>query len=263
MSFIFPGIIMQFREIREKLAGIPIMPPEDGKLLYDFVLNNPVEEILELGFLHGVSTCYMAAALQEKGKGKILTIDCKEINDLKPSIHELLEKTCLGKYVEPVYANTSYTWELMIIIEGRTYENKCQPLYDFCFIDGAHSWAVDGFAFFLVEKLLKPGGWLLFDDLDWSYSMSQGLKDTDLVKNMPDDEKNTPQIERVFSLLVAQHPEFTNFKVQKRFGWAQKKDNLNMEKALNANPIDALYSMQSIVPDIMSILRKIKYRIKK
>jgi hypothetical protein len=149
------------------------------------------------------------------------------------------------------------------VIESKSKDGKCVPFFDFCFIDGAHSWAVDGFAFFLVEKLLKQGGWLLFDDLDWSYSMSQGLKDTDFVKNMPEDEKNTAQIERVFSLLVAQHQEFTNFNVQKRFGWAQKKYKTNMEKSKIADPIDALYSMQSIVPDIKSILRKIKYKLKK
>ena len=33
--------------------------------------------------------------------------------------------------------------------------NICQPIYDFCFIDGSKNWTIDSSAFFLVDKLLK------------------------------------------------------------------------------------------------------------
>ncbi|MGL5809687.1 MAG: hypothetical protein ACRCYQ_07075, partial [Nocardioides sp.] len=75
-------------------------------------------------------------------------------------------------------------------------------VFDFAFIDGAHSWFVDGLAFFLVDKLLKPGAWVLFDDLDWTYATSPTLSQTELVRSMPEDERNTPQIGKVFELLV-------------------------------------------------------------
>jgi hypothetical protein len=53
-------------------------------------------------------------------------------------------------------------------------EVHADPIYDFCYIDGGHSWDVSGFGFFLVEKLVRPGGWLLFDDLDWTYERMIG-----------------------------------------------------------------------------------------
>ena len=45
----------------------------------------------------------------------------------------------------------------MKIIEERSTEGKCNPLFDFCYIDGSHSWLVDGLAFF-SRKIVKTEG---------------------------------------------------------------------------------------------------------
>ena len=34
----------------------------------------------------------------------------------------------------------------------RLCDGAIEPIYDFCFLDGAHSWEVDGFALLLVER---------------------------------------------------------------------------------------------------------------
>jgi hypothetical protein len=47
-------------------------------------------------------------------------------------------------YFEP----TSYTWRMMKMLE----EDE-GPRFDLCYLDGAHSWFVDGFAFFLIDRL--------------------------------------------------------------------------------------------------------------
>ena len=83
----------------------------------------------------------------------------------------------------------------------------------------------DGLAFYLVEKLLLPGAWLLFDDLDWTYATSPALRDTERVREMPEDERTTPQIGKVFDLLVRQHPAFDSFRVEGAWGWAHKRAN--------------------------------------
>lgn len=137
-------------------------------------------------------------------------------------IHELLRRAGLEDIVTPVIAQSSYTWELMKLIERRS-NGRCRPMFDSCFIDGAHSWDVDGFAFFLVEKLLKPGGWLLLDDLDWTYARSPSLRHTERVLAMPLGERTTPQVGKVFDLLVRQHPSFEEFSVEGSWGWAQKR----------------------------------------
>src|SRR5258707_1117285 len=76
---------------------------------------------------------------------------------------ELLARLGLAGFVDVVHARRSYTWELMRLIESRVVEGRCRPFFDLCFVDGAHTWDTDGLAFFLVEKLLRPGGWVVFD----------------------------------------------------------------------------------------------------
>jgi hypothetical protein len=81
---------------------------------------------------------------------------------------------------------------------------------------------VDGFAFFLADRLLKPGGWMLFDDLDWTYATGATLGNTEQVRLMPREERETAQVGKVFDLLVRRHPSCGEFKVDESWGWAQK-----------------------------------------
>jgi hypothetical protein len=149
-----------------------------------------------------------------------MTIDQDSARQRQPDIHTLLDRTGLLDWVQPIHTPTSYTWELMRLIEGTP---AGQWRFDFAFIDGAHSWFVDGFAFFLVDRLLKPGSWILFDDLDCTYATSLTLRDTELVKAIPDDERNTAQVGKVFDLLVRGHPQYDQFRVDESWGWARKK----------------------------------------
>ncbi|MGH8903216.1 MAG: class I SAM-dependent methyltransferase [Egibacteraceae bacterium] len=181
--------------------------------------------MLELGFAHGVSTCYLAAAVAANGGGSVLTFDNRTALVRSPSIAELLDHLELEAFVTPVFAERSYTWELMKLIEIHTRAGMCRPAFDFCFIDGAHSWEVDGFAFFLVEKLLLPGSWMLFDDLDWTFATSPALGHTAMVRSMPIAERVTPQIGRVFDLLVRQHSNVDEFRMDGSWGWAHKRQH--------------------------------------
>jgi hypothetical protein len=65
---------------------------------------------------------------------------------------------CSYKYLD------SYNWGLKQLMERRGTE----PLFDYVYIDGAHTWAIDALAFFLCDVLLKPGGYLDFDDYGWT-----------------------------------------------------------------------------------------------
>ena len=214
----------EFGKIARILQDIPHTSAEQGLNLYNFVLENRVRNILELGFAHGTSTCYLAAALARgPSEGRVVTIDNRSALGLQPSIFDLLERTGLQRLVTPILAHRSYTWELMKLIEKRTHHGTCHPLFDFVFIDGAHSWDTDGLAFFLANKLLRPGAWILFDDLGWTFGQSPTMKDTETVRNMAEDEIKTPQVAKVFDLLVRQHPDFDSFRVDGWWGWARKR----------------------------------------
>lgn len=248
---------MEFDKVAEVLKDIPYTRPRQGKVLYDFVCRAGVQDILELGFAHGVSTCYLAAALDEHGKGSVLTMDYQTAAEHVPNIFTLLEQTNLGQYVTTVLTDTSYTWGLMKLIEQQTEDGVCHPRFDFCFVDGGHLWEVDGFAFFLVEKLLRPGGWILFDDVYWTYADDKG--NPAITEVVPEEQRTVSQIERVFSLLVCQHPSFENTTIRGKWGWAQKRSKV-LGTQTSRNIVKEVYSQQNIIVDIISIINKFRYR---
>lgn len=209
---------MEIEKIRAKLDGIPHMTFAQAKAMTDLILKNRPDHILELGFRHGVSTCYMAGALDEIGGGEITTIDLASARGAEPNVLDLLEALGLSRFVTAYFEPTSYTWRLMQMLEAEE-----PPQFDLCYIDGAHDWATDGFAFFLVDRLLTPGGLIIFDDLDWTYSRSPTLRNTEKVRLMPKEERTLPQVRKVFELLVVTHPGYGDFMEKDGWAYARKK----------------------------------------
>lgn len=195
-------------KVKNVVGDLPFMSLERAEMLSNFFDDNNISNILELGFNYGVSTCYMASALEQLNGGSVVTIDLESAISRKPNIDQLLEKNNLSDRVTVYYEPTSYTWRLMKLLE----ENS-EPRFNFCYIDGAHSWFVDGFAFFLVDRLLKPNGWILFDDLNWSYEKSPSLREKDWVKAMPKEEREALQVKKIWDILVKTHPRYGNFKI--------------------------------------------------
>lgn len=211
---------MRFEAVDTAVAGVQYMKPKQGQQVYEFLLRNRLRRVLELGFAHGKSTCYLAAAVDELGgdDAHVLTIDKRNARDRSPNIYELLDRCGLAGRVTPVFAETSYTWELL-----RLLERDPQPAFDFAYIDGGHTWDVTGFGFFLVDRLLAPGGWVLFDDLDWTVAGSRGLENATWAKQLPAEQRTTPQVRKVFELLVRTHPGYQQVQEQAGWGWARKR----------------------------------------
>jgi predicted O-methyltransferase YrrM len=210
---------VKFEDVDAAVAGVQFMTTKQAKQVYQFLIEHKLSRVLELGFAHGKSTCYLAAAVDELGgDGHVLTLDRAGSRDRSPNIHQLLDKTGLTRLVTPVFADTSYTWELMKLLERQP-----QPGFDFAYIDGGHTWDVTGYGFLLVDRLLAPGGWVLFDDLDWTIAGSPGLRDADWAKNLPEEQRTTPQVRKVFELLVATHPGYDNVHEKDGWGWARKR----------------------------------------
>jgi hypothetical protein len=173
---------------------------------------------------------YVAAALDEIGAGHITGVDLERAREWfkDPSIDNLLERTGLGRYVTVYRERLSYTWFLRGKIEEQTKRHRCEPFYDFCYIDGPKNWTIDGCAFFLVDKLLKKNGYILFDDLKWRYATAseyavEKLEECGIqVSEMDAEERNTPHVSLIFKLLVMQHPDYSGFALDGDWAWAEK-----------------------------------------
>lgn len=235
---------MDFETIKDQVDGIPYVLPQMARELYQFVISTRPHRCLELGFAHGVSSCYIAAALSSNGRGHLDTVDLLEgLNWQHPSIEELLAKAGLESFVSIHREHTQYTWFLLQQIKRQTTApgQPCEPLYDFCFIDGAKNWTIDGCAFFLVDKLLKPGGWILFDDVNWVYRkkalQEREVSDGITIRSMSEQELDTPHIAEVFTYLVRQHPGYSNFKLMDDwFAWAQKTPDGSRTVQIDTSP---------------------------
>ena len=170
---------MKFEKIHSLVGHVPFISKENAQILYDHILKYEPENILELGIAHGTATCYMAAALEELGKGTITSVDLKSAAETyKPSAEDQLKSCGLEKYAQVLRYTSGYTWFLHDAIETNTHNDVCQPVYDLCIIDGPKNWTIDGAAFFFVDKLLRKDGWIIFDDYHWSYASADLVRDS-------------------------------------------------------------------------------------
>jgi predicted O-methyltransferase YrrM len=185
----------------EEFGYTPMTSPAVGRLLYELSLSPDVDELLELGTGHGTSTAYIAAALDEKGAGHLTTIDRPSALERDPNVHQVLGRLGLERWVTPVQA-VSYNLVLMRMLEEAVEDDATPPCLDFCFIDGAHTWETDGFAFLLVDRLLRARRWIVLDDVEWSFADSPTLRDTERVQAMTQEERSEHQVHKIVDLLI-------------------------------------------------------------
>jgi predicted O-methyltransferase YrrM len=207
-------------EIRGVLPAAKGMTPGRAQKLYDFIVGSRPRHILHVSPSE-LAAAYMAAALDQVGAGEITGI-YPERAAAGPDA-TLWSDTRLARWITPIRSRAGTEWELMKLIEQHTVDGQCTPVFDLCFVQASRTWNTAALAFFLLEKLLVPGGWIVFDDITWTFGASPSLKDTDSTRRMEADQRTTAQVGKVFSLLVRQHPSFAGFKDDGLWGWARKK----------------------------------------
>jgi len=100
----------------------------------------------------------------------------------------------------------SYNWSLAKLLEEHT-----GPIYDYVFLDGAHTWVVDALTTFLADRLLKVGGYLDFDDYDWTLGGSPTLNPNTFpatAKAYTDEQIAAPQVKMILDLLMRRDPRY-------------------------------------------------------
>jgi predicted O-methyltransferase YrrM len=189
--------------------------PARGEELHDFVRTHGCTRCLELGFANGVGSVYIATALEANGAGKLTSVDIPSALERQPLARELVEAAGLTHRVELVVDPDSYVWWLRRQLREHLQGDRIVPVYDFVFLDGAHTWDTDGLAFAAIDRLVMPGGWVLFDDLDW-------LPSDRAFSNVPDDTLDVPHIRDIWDLLVCTDPSYDELRLDGAWGYAHK-----------------------------------------
>lgn len=122
----------------------------------------------------------------------------KALNDFKRKIPNSIDR--FHYFSNTQKFNDSYNWSLMKLIQA----NQNEPLFDYCFFDGAHTVAIDALNFFLADKLLKVGGYADFDDYNWKLRGSS--LDPKLVPEIndqyTDEQIDSEQVKMIIDILV-------------------------------------------------------------
>lgn len=197
-----------------------LLPEVAMKDIYDCIVENKLSSGIELGTGHGATSCVIAAAMEEIGGGRLVTID-KTLH-MPANVNVLKEHSGIGDNLEFVLEPLGYNWYLADLIAKQTSDDFCAPIFDFCLIDGAHEFEPDALAFTLVAKLLKPGAWVVLDDLNFYLRSMSFWRETH--GHLSDRELDTCQIGMVWDYLVKQRPDFTDFRITDngRVGWTRK-----------------------------------------
>ncbi len=96
----------------------------------------------------------------------------------------------------------SYCWPLAKLC----LENEGgSGIFDLAYLDGAHALSHDGLACVLLKKLIRKGGYLVLDDLNWSFANSEVQNPTVFpqIRSMYTDEQiNALQVGMVARLFM-------------------------------------------------------------
>jgi hypothetical protein len=102
--------------------------------------------------------------------------------------------------------NDSYNWALAKLIAS----NSRGGLFDYCFLDGAHTFAVDALCFLLCDRLLRPGGYMDFDDYGWTLrgSSLDPAHVPQIAAQYSDEQIDTAQVKMIVETLVRPDPRY-------------------------------------------------------
>jgi predicted O-methyltransferase YrrM len=191
-------------------------------LLLKFVHDWQPRQCLDLGFGHGISTICIASALREIGCDDchVSAIDTKKSRERMPNVEDLLRRAGLMDGVSIQYEEKSINWAFIQMLE-----NSPSARFDLVNINGVRTWYSMGFAAMMAVRLLKPGGWLILNGVDFTLASSSQCNDK-WVRKLPDIEQNTMQVNKVFDLLVKGNDSFSIYRAYGKLYFAQRASEI-------------------------------------
>ena len=154
-----------------KFLSTPCYEVKDylGRLLK----NNPSPlNVAEIGVGYGATSIEIVKMLREEDTFYFYSFQ-DEVDELNEDLSK--QDYCKCKLVPLGNSHTlydSFCWNLgKQVIDP----NNKNGLFDLVFLDGAHSFLFTGLACVLSKKLIRKNGYLILDDLQWSYGNSYNL----------------------------------------------------------------------------------------
>jgi hypothetical protein len=179
----------------------------------EFVRQTNCRSIAEIGIFKGHTSLEFARFLNGQGELHLYDYDdrVRHVADSlgRAGFSNVRPFGCSYKLLD------SYNWSL-----AKTIETHDRPIYDYMFIDGAHSWAVDALTTFLADRLLVVGGYVDFDDYEWSFEVSPSLNPAVFpltAKLYTAEQIAAQQVKMIVNLIVRRDPRYREIVPNKIF----------------------------------------------
>ena len=221
-AFIGKGFrrILRLRELADRLIksdranaprGGAVSGPNYATI--NFIKRTECRHIAEIGIFKGYTSMEFAKFLN--GEGELHLFDYE---DRVRSVAIALEHA--GFRNVRVFGSSyklldSYNWSL-----AKLLDKNAEPIYDYVFIDGAHSWAVDALTAFLADRMLKVRGYLDFDDYDWTFCGSPSCNPSvfPLIRKFYTAEQiASKQVKMIVDLVIKRDPRYQEVVANKIF----------------------------------------------
>lgn len=134
------------------------IPREQGNYLYSLVRHYRPKLTLEVGLANGLSTAFIAAALEANREGSHIAIDPFQQDDWRNAGLELIRRAGLSARLRHI---SDFSHRALADLEREGFSST------FAFVDGAHLFDYVIADFLCIDRVMAVGGLIVFDDSDW------------------------------------------------------------------------------------------------
>lgn len=160
----------------------------------------PDADVAEIGV--GVGATTQAIAKVMNGRGRL------HIFDFQNSVDELKsDLNALGFLNVVAHGNTRRYWDSYHWSLAKLLDEHRKPIFDYAYLDGSHMLVHDLPAFIILDKLVKPGGFIEFDDYGWKFENSTWMK---AIRHqyITDEQAAIPNVKMLVDLFVVNNPNY-------------------------------------------------------
>lgn len=167
--------------------------------------------VAEVGI--GIGATSREIAKMMKGKGALHLFDYEET---VAKVEQMLRSEGLVDGITVVaHGNThltydSYSWHLAKLALGELSRGGT-GIYDLAYLDGGHVFHHDAPACIALKELIRPGGYLVLDDVHWSFAKSRSAnpeRKPEIRKRYTQDQIETSHVMLVDRLIMKTDARF-------------------------------------------------------
>jgi predicted O-methyltransferase YrrM len=148
-----------------KLDIVPGVKRSEGMALYELIRTRGAKETLEVGMAIGLSSLFMCQAHKDNGGGRHTAVDPRQGEEYRFIGVKNVERAGLAPYLRFLHAPSDEALP-RLASEGEQF--------DLIFIDGKHLFDFVLVDFYYADKLVRPGGCVVFHDY-WMPAVRKAL----------------------------------------------------------------------------------------